>query len=72
MAFRIQGRLFRPSQIRGVCCLLLHETDEAKVHELAKALREMIAFNVEEMRSKVEFVAKHYPEPDDSSDEAAA
>jgi hypothetical protein len=55
-----------------VCCLLLQETDEAKVHELAKALREMNAFNVEEMRSKVEFVAKHYPEPGDSSDEAVA
>ena len=55
-----------------MCCLLLNETDEAKVHELAKALREMIAFNVEEMRSKVEFIAKHYHEPHDSSDENAA
>lgn len=42
--------------------MLLNETDEAKALELAKALREMLTSNVEEARSRMEFVAKHYPE----------
>jgi hypothetical protein len=53
--------LFHTSQIQGLCFLLLHETDNAKIHELAKALREMVTSNIEETRSKVEYLAKHYP-----------
>jgi hypothetical protein len=54
--------LFDNNQIRELCTLLLHETNNTKIHELAKALRAMIASNVEETRSRLEFTAKHYPE----------
>jgi hypothetical protein len=54
--------LFHTNQIQGLCLLLLHETDDAKIHDLARALREMVTSNIEEARSKVEYLAKHYPE----------
>jgi hypothetical protein len=50
----------------------LRETNDAKIHELANALRAMIASNVEETRSKLEFTAKHYPEIAADSDDNAA
>ena len=64
--------MFDNDQIRGLCALLLRETDDAKVHELANALRAMIASNVEQTRSKLEFTAKHYPEIAAASDEDVA
>ena len=53
--------MFHTNQIQGLCLLLLHETDDAKIHDLATALREMVT-SIEEARSKVECLAKHYPE----------
>ena len=64
--------MFDNNQIRGLCALLLRETNDAKIHELANALRAMIASNVEETRSKLEFTAKHYPEIATDSDDNAA
>jgi hypothetical protein len=63
--------LFDNNQIRELCALLLHETNNSKIHELANTLREMIASNVEESRSKLEFTANHYPEIDAELDEKA-
>jgi hypothetical protein len=54
--------LFDTNQIHGLCLLLLYEKDEAKARELGKVLGEMLTSNIEETRSKIEFIAKHYPE----------
>ena len=54
--------MFDTNQIRELCLLLSSEKDEAKALELARALREMLTSNVEEARSRMKFIAKHYPE----------
>lgn len=63
--------MFDNNQIRELCALLLHETNNTKIHELGNTLRAMIASNVEETRSKLEFTAKHYPEIGAEFDENA-
>ena len=61
---RFPSPLFTTDQIHGLCLLLSYEKDEAKALELAKALHEMLTSNLEFARSRMEFLAKHYPELD--------
>ena len=63
--------MFTAEQILALSLLLCQEKDEAKALELANALRDMLAFNVEEAKSKVEYLAKHYPGFGEPSDPAA-
>lgn len=54
--------MFDPELVRNLCQRLLEENDPARFDELASRLHAIVSSNVDQLRLKVNFIARHYPE----------
>jgi hypothetical protein len=54
--------LFDQESVRNLCRRLLEEKDPAHFEELANRLHAVVSSNVDEIRLKLDYIARHYPE----------
>jgi hypothetical protein len=54
--------LFDQESVRNLCRRLLEEKDPAQFEELANRLHSVVSSNVDDIRLKLDYIARHYPE----------
>jgi hypothetical protein len=54
--------LFDQESVRILCKKLLEEKNPAQFEELADRLHAVVSSNVDQMRLKLDYIARHYPE----------
>jgi hypothetical protein len=54
--------MFDPELVRTLCSQLLDEKDPKKIEELSEGLHAIVSSNTDELRLKLDFLARHYPD----------
>jgi hypothetical protein len=54
--------MFNSELVRALCARLLEEKDPTKFKELSEGLHAIVTSDTDQLRLKLQFVARHYPD----------